>query len=192
MMTSLAHELAPPPPPTPSDLVTLRIEGMTCAACVARVERALGRAAVTAAVAVNLAGETARIAAFSGELDRTALVAAVQAAGYGATVAPEIADLAADEALAASRERRDFFIFAASATLTLPLVLPMFAGILGSMVMLPGWLALALATPVQFWAGARFYRAGWAALRNGGGNMDLLVAIGTSAAYGLSLYLVLA
>ena len=54
---------------------------------------------------------------------------------------------------------------------------------------LPGWLALALATPVQFWLGWRFYRAGWKAVRAGTGNMDLLVALGTSAAYGLSLYL---
>lgn len=57
--------------------------------------------------------------------------------------------------------------------------------------MLPGWLQLLLATPVQFWLGARFYRAGWAALRAGSGNMDLLVALGTSAAFGLSLWLML-
>lgn len=54
---------------------------------------------------------------------------------------------------------------------------------------LNGWIQLALATPVQFWLGARFYRAGWKALRAGAGNMDLLVALGTSAGYGLSLYL---
>ena len=57
--------------------------------------------------------------------------------------------------------------------------------------MLPGWLQCALATPVQFFLGARFYRAGWHALRAGSGNMDLLVALGTSATYGLSLYLML-
>jgi Cu+-exporting ATPase len=195
-MTSLAPEVAPPPPElsakSPSDLVTLRIEGMTCAACVGRVESALGRASGAASVAVNLASETARIAAPTGRLDRAALVAAVEQAGYDATVAPDIVDLAADEARAAMRGRHDLVVLAVSAALTLPLVLPMLASLFGAMVMLPGWLALALATPVQFWAGARFYRAGWAALRAGGGNMDLLVAIGTSAAYGLSLYLVLA
>lgn len=188
-MTSLAHQAATRPNAS-SDLVTLRIEGMTCAACVARVERALARVAGEATVAVNLASETARIAA-SGGLDRGALIAAVEAAGYDATVAPVTADLAADEALAASRGRRDLVVLAVSAALTLPLVLPMLAQLFGAMAMLPGWLALALATPVQFWAGARFYRAGWAALRAGSGNMDLLVALGTSAAYGLSLYLVL-
>jgi Cu+-exporting ATPase len=195
-MTSLALEAAAPPlrssPIAPSDLVTLRIEGMTCAACVSRVERALVRAAGEALVAVNLASETARIAAPSGGLDQDALIAAVEAAGYDATVAPETADLAADEARAASRGRHDLIILAVSAALVLPLVLPMVAQLFGAMVMLPGWLALVLATRVQFWAGARFYRAGWAALRAGSGNMDLLVAIGTSAAYGLSLYLVLA
>jgi Cu+-exporting ATPase len=196
-MSSLASDIAASPPMRgsaprrPADLVTLRIEGMTCAACVARVERALGHAAGDAAVAVNLASETARVTGASA-LDRAALVAAVEAAGYGATVAPESVDVAADEARAIWRSRHDLAILVVSAALTVPLVLPMVAQVFGVMVMLPGWLALVLATPVQFWAGARFYRAGWAALRAGSGNMDLLVAIGTSAAYGLSLYLVLA
>ncbi|HEX5634631.1 MAG TPA: heavy metal translocating P-type ATPase, partial [Gemmatimonadales bacterium] len=73
--------------------------------------------------------------------------------------------------------------------LTAPLVVPMVGELFGAHWMLPGWLALLLATPVQFWLGARFYRAGWKALRAGAGNMDLLVAIGTSAAYFLSVYL---
>jgi Cu+-exporting ATPase len=61
----------------------------------------------------------------------------------------------------------------------------------GQDLMLPGWVQCVLATPIQFWLGARFYRAGWHALKAGSGNMDLLVAIGTSAAYGLSVYLML-
>ncbi|MDK6077737.1 heavy metal translocating P-type ATPase, partial [Massilia varians] len=81
---------------------------------------------------------------------------------------------------------------ALSALLSMPLVAPMLVQPFGLDWMLPGWLQLILATPVQFWLGARFYRAGWKALRAGSGNMDLLVAIGTSAAYGLSLYLLLA
>ncbi|MET0856415.1 MAG: copper-translocating P-type ATPase, partial [Telluria sp.] len=79
-----------------------------------------------------------------------------------------------------------------SALLSAPLALPMFGALFGKHWMLDGWLQLALATPVQFWLGARFYRAGWGAARALSGNMDLLVAIGTSAAYGLSLYLLLA
>jgi Cu+-exporting ATPase len=78
---------------------------------------------------------------------------------------------------------------AASPVLTLPLVAPMLLQLFGITWMLDGWLQLALATPVQFVLGARFYRAGWKALRARTGNMDLLVALGTSAAYGLSLYL---
>ena len=75
--------------------------------------------------------------------------------------------------------------------LSLPLIAPMLGSLFGAHWMLPGWLQMALATPVQFWLGARFYRAGWKALRAGSGNMDLLVAVGTSAAYGLSVYLLL-
>src|SRR5690606_18762849 len=68
-------------------------------------------------------------------------------------------------------------------------LLPMFINFFGSHIMVPGWLQWALATPIQFWLGARFYQAGWKAARNLTGNMDLLVAIGTSAAYGLSIYM---
>jgi Cu+-exporting ATPase len=78
---------------------------------------------------------------------------------------------------------------AASAALTIPLMLPMVLQLLGIEWMLDGWLQLALATPVQFWLGGRFYRAGWKAVLAKSGNMDLLVALGTSAAYGLSVYL---
>jgi Cu+-exporting ATPase len=73
----------------------------------------------------------------------------------------------------------------------MPLLLPMIGVLFGHDLMLPGWIQWALATPIQFWLGSRFYRAGWYALKAGSGNMDLLVAIGTSAAYGLSVYLML-
>ena len=75
--------------------------------------------------------------------------------------------------------------------LSAPLLAPMLLGFIGVDAMLPGWWQFALATPVQFILGARFYRAGWHALRAGSGNMDLLVAIGTSAAWGLSTWLLL-
>jgi Cu+-exporting ATPase len=73
--------------------------------------------------------------------------------------------------------------------LTVPLVVPMAGALFGAEWRLPGWVQLALATPVQFWLGARFYTSGWKALRARTGNMDLLVALGTSAAYGLSVYM---
>ncbi|MFC0254032.1 heavy metal translocating P-type ATPase [Massilia consociata] len=163
----------------------LRIEGMTCASCVARVEKALRAVPGVEEAAVNLATEKASV---RGSADAAALVAAVEAAGYEAhdASAPVPGQAGKREAALPA-----WWPVAAAVLLSTPLVAPMFLGPFGIDPMLPGWLQLALATPVQFWLGARFYRAGWKALRAGSGNMDLLVAIGTSAAYGLSLYLML-
>jgi Cu+-exporting ATPase len=154
---------------------TLTIEGMTCASCVARVEKALARVPGVVLAEVNLATETARVQGHSGT---TALIAAVRKAGYGAHVHVE------HETVAPAL----LWPVLLAAALSLPLVVPMVGDLFGAHWMLPGWLQLALATPVQFWLGARFYIAGWKALRAGTGNMDLLVAIGTSAGYGLSLW----
>ncbi|HZM35664.1 MAG TPA: heavy metal translocating P-type ATPase [Burkholderiales bacterium] len=156
-----------------ANLIKLPIEGMTCASCVARVEKALKAVPGVGSAEVNLATETASVALAEGAPPES-LVAAVRNAGYEARLAP-LPKPAAD---------RSWLPVAISAALTLPLVLPMLGG-----WSLPGWLQLALATPVQFWLGARFYRAGWKALRARTGNMDLLVALGTSAAYGFSVYM---
>jgi Cu+-exporting ATPase len=159
----------------------LQIDGMTCASCAGRVEKALRQVAGVTDAQVNLATETAqvRVAARDGAAD--ALIAAVEKAGYQARVA-------ADGATAPSSSRAQGTALVLSAILSLPLVLPMAGALFGVDWMLNGWLQWALATPVQFVFGARFYRAGWAALRARTGNMDLLVALGTSAAYGLSVY----
>jgi Cu+-exporting ATPase len=156
---------------------------MTCASCVARVEKALARVPGVESASVNLATETASVRADRDVMD--AAVAAIRKAGYEAV--PRSAAPSAAEIDAASR--RDAIEVGVSALLTLPLILPMLA--IGMQAALPGWLQLVLATPVQFWIGARFYRAGWKALADRSGNMDLLVALGTSAAYGLSLWLLL-
>lgn len=168
----------------------LAIEGMTCASCVARVEKALQKLPGVQGATVNLATEKASV---HGSATLEELVAAVRAAGYDAAeaAAPGKARQEGD-AQAGAGSLPAWWPVAASALLSIPLVAPMLAAPFGLDWMLPGWLQLALATPVQFWLGARFYRAGWKALRAGSGNMDLLVAIGTSAAYGLSLYLLLA
>jgi len=158
----------------------LAIEGMTCASCVARVEKALARVPGVDSASVNLATETAEVRLADAGLAPDALIAAVKKAGYGAHLR--------QEAEAAPVPSGGWQVLAAAA-LSLPLALPMAGLLVGADWMLPGWLQLLLATPVQFWLGARFYRAGWGALRAGAGNMDLLVALGTSAAYGLSLYL---
>jgi len=158
----------------------LQIEGMTCASCVARVERALTRVPGVSSATVNLATERATVQALS-TVSPAALRAAVEKAGYTAR--------SIDTSHAAAPRLPAWWPVAASAALTLPLVAPMLVQPFGVHAMLNGWLQLALATLVQFVFGARFYRAGWLAVRAGTGNMDLLVALGTSAAYGLSLYL---
>ena len=156
----------------------LAVRGMTCASCVARVEKALKKVPGVREASVNLATEQATV--HGDRLDPQAIVAAVAQAGYEA----EPVRRGQPRAEAPPSALPAWWPVAAAAILSLPLILPMiFHG-----WMLPGWLQLLLATPVQFWLGARFYRAGWKALRAGAGNMDLLVAIGTSAAYALSVY----
>lgn len=160
----------------------LAIDGMTCASCVGRIEKALLNVPGVRSAAVNLASEMARVRAVSGVVSLSVLIQAVAAAGYEASV--PAAEVSTTPAL-----HRDWWPVVAAAVLSLPLVIQMLAALLGARWSLPGWVQLLLATPVQFWLGARFYRAGWRALRVGSGNMDLLVALGTSASYGLSVYL---
>ncbi|MCB1983273.1 MAG: copper ion binding protein, partial [Rhodoferax sp.] len=168
----------------PESRTTLAIDGMTCASCVRRVERALAAVPGVREASVNLATNEAVVRQL-GVADAAALVAAVERAGYGA-------QLRADDDSGAAAERRhraeSGWPVAAGLLLAAPLVLPMLAEPFGAHWMLPPLWQFLLATPVQFGLGARFYRAGWHALRAGSGNMDLLVALGTSAAYGLSLY----
>ena len=171
--------------------VTLDIEGMSCASCVSRVEKALHKVAGVQAVAVNLASEKATLTT-AGVVPVERLISAVKAAGYEASLPKSTQEASAS--LVNTSALPSWWPVAAAALFTLPLILPMLLmpfGRLTSGWALPGWWQLALATPVQFWLGGRFYRAGWRALKAGSGNMDLLVALGTSAAYGLSLYLLL-
>ena len=162
----------------------LLIGGMTCASCAGRVERALGKLPGVQQVNVNLASERAHVQAL-GDIDDTALVQAVERAGYTASL-PEAAD--DGHAAAHRRLRHERLAVIAAVLLALPLVLPMLLQPLGMHWMLPAWAQFVLATPVQFILGARFYSAAYKAVRAGAGNMDLLVALGTSAGYGLSLY----
>jgi Cu+-exporting ATPase len=174
--------------PLAAQALTLPIEGMTCASCVARVEKALKKVPGVISAEVNLATESAALRT-SGGVELSALSAAVEKAGYTARPA---SSQPATEAAPRPRRLPDWWPIAAASALTLPLVLPMIALLFGVSFTLDGWLQLALATPVQFWLGARFYRAGWKALKARAGNMDLLVALGTSAGYGLSVYLLFA
>ncbi len=168
----------------PAQRIDLAIEGMTCASCVARVEKALAGVPGVEAASVNLATERASIEA-GAAVDPSVLVQAVERAGYGARPVPQDGQGSMQPVSAAAHE---WWPVALAALLSLPLALPMLVSAAGGHWMLPGWLQWLLATPVQFWLGARFYRAGWKALRAKTGNMDLLVAIGTTAAYALSVY----
>src|SRR5690348_7814097 len=166
-------------PPQP---VQLQISGMTCAACSGRIEKALNKLpGVTASV--NLATETAHVS-FNPALETVEdLIAAVVKAGYGASEISE-ASRAEEKKRRLAAYQAEMRMFWVSAILTLPLLLQMasmFSG--GHEDILPRWLQLLLATPVQFWIGKRFYVGAWHALRGGGANMDVLVALGTSMAY---------
>ncbi|PWC31144.1 heavy metal translocating P-type ATPase [Azospirillum sp. TSO35-2] len=168
----------------------LSVTGMTCASCAGRVEKALTRLPGVESAAVNLATERAHVVAFAGSVDAAALAAAVEKAGYGAAPLGQGGE-AAEEQARADRGRRDLHHVLIAAALSLPLLAGMVGDLFGAHWMLPAAVQLVLASVVQFWLGARFYRAGWNAVRAGAGNMDLLVALGTSAAWGLSLYLML-
>ncbi|MCR5898725.1 heavy metal translocating P-type ATPase, partial [Burkholderia sp. HAN2018] len=197
--TPVAGAAIPPAASTaPADL-ELDIDGMTCASCVGRVEKALAAVPGVARVAVNLATERASVHG-AGALDAATLIAAVTTAGYRASLADassagadaQPASAAQDpetrKRLEAIRER-DLVIW--SAVLSAPLIAPMLVAPFGIHLMPNGWVQLVLASIVQFGFGARFYRAAWHAVKARTGNMDLLVALGTSAAYGLSLWMLL-
>ena len=159
--------------------LNLDIAGMSCASCAGRVEKALLKVPGVLQASVNLATERARIRVAAG-VDAGLLIGAVEAAGYHAAPARS------DPAEAGSGGAEGWKVLLA-ALFSLPLAAPMLLGLFGIHLMLAAPLQWLLATPVQFYFGARFYRAGWSALKARSGNMDLLVALGTSAAYGLSL-----
>ncbi|MGE0294685.1 MAG: heavy metal translocating P-type ATPase [Hyphomonadaceae bacterium] len=162
----------------------LAISGMTCATCVGRVERALSAVPGVIRAEVNLASENASVEGVAGLLRPADLIAAVRRAGYDAEL--RTGDVERDRQILMAEERRlrhETWRVLAAAVLSAPLLLPMLG------VALPAWLQLALATPVQFVLGGRFYIGAWKALRARTGNMDLLVMLGTSTAYCYSLYM---
>lgn len=159
----------------------LQVSGMNCASCVRSVEGSLTSVPGVAEARVNFATGRAQIAAGTG-VTSVQLVQAVEQAGFSARPAEEAREVEVSQT-------RDWRIFLLCAALTVPLVGQMALPLVGIAAMIPPLVQLLLATPVQVLAGARFYRGAFAALRHGQANMDLLVAIGTSAAFGLSLWL---
>ena len=169
--------------PISTDCVDIGIAGMTCASCVSRVEKALKKVPGVETATVNLATESARIVFTPSEQMEARLRRSVRDAGYE----PVAANAALD--MADASPWTGFAPVAIGLALSTPLVLPMLSDLLGLHWMLPAWIQFALATPVQFILGARFFKAGWHALRAFAGNMDLLVAIGTTAGWALSMWL---
>lgn len=162
---------------------------MTCAACVARVERSLLRIEGVRAANISLATGVAHIELAPDRARPSLLVDAIERAGFGAAVQePNSAPGAQHAGRSTDLEGRAALV---AILLSAPLVLPMLAAPLGLNLMLPGIWQLLLSAPVQFVLGARFYRAGWRAARAASGNMDLLIALGSSAAWGLSAYALL-
>ena len=169
-----------------STTIDIGIGGMTCASCVMRVEKALKKVPGVDSATVNLATESARIAVHSTGIEagmEARLRRSVRAAGYE--------PLAPSAAIDASHTSpwAGFAPVGVGLALSVPLVLPMAGDLFGQHWMLPAVWQFLLATPVQFILGARFYKAGWHALLARSGNMDLLVALGTSAGWALSMWL---
>ena len=177
----------------PPQSYEIAIEGMTCASCVGRVEKALGKLEGVQSAEVNLATEKARVSVETGVAGPADLIRAVEKTGFGASlVTGDDAQFVEDERKAKARARHDLIVFAGSALLTAPFMVQMLAMLTGWEFTLSPLLQLFLATPVQFVAGARFYKPAWGALKAGSGNMDLLVVLGTSAAYWLSVAMMIA
>ena len=179
-MTTLSTPLQPIGASIPLDI---GIGGMTCASCVTRVEKALKKVPGVETATVNLATESARIVYAQGEQMEARLRRAVRDAGYE----PRAADAAIDAPDASPWA--GFMPVGIGMALSVPLVAPMVADLFGLHWMLPPLWQFLLATPVQFILGARFYKAGWSALKALTGNMDLLVALGTTAGWALSMWL---
>jgi P-type Cu+ transporter len=173
----------------PDETLEFHITGMTCASCAGRVEMGLNNVPGVSNVTVNLATDTATVNVSAGVVTPADLISAIEAAGYTAT--PKTTDEEREAALRAEAEqklRNEQWAVVGAALFSLPLVGQMVLMIAGLGWHLPAWGELVLAAPVQFWFGRRFYGAAWRAVKAGSGNMDLLVVMGTSAAFFFSLY----
>ena len=167
---------------------TLLIEGMTCAACSTRVEKVLNKIEGVTKANVNLSTNKATIEYPSGAVDEETLLKAVEKAGYKGEIEVE-KDLDREKELREKEIKSLKTSFIISAILSLPLFSAMFFHMAGiDNILSNGWFQLILATPVQFIIGYRFYKGAYNSLRGGGANMDVLVAMGTSAAYFYSIY----
>jgi Cu+-exporting ATPase len=172
---------------------TFGVTGMTCASCVGRVERAMRKLPGVVEASVNLANEKATVSYVAGEVEPRDLEKAVEGAGYGVVREDEGASVEGSREREYGKLKSDFLLAVALTSLVLLGSLPMMLGFVPPVPV--AWLnlgLLVLATPVQFWAGRRFYRGAWGALRHGQADMNTLVVMGTSAAYIYSVVATLA
>jgi Cu+-exporting ATPase len=163
--------------------ISFDVEGIHCASCVNRIEKALQKDSGILSASVNLATEKASVSFEDSQLNVSQIIDLITKAGYKARLSS-----APHKPVSLKKEK---ILILISVLLTLPLTIPMMLEPFGFHVMLSPWIQLALATPIQFFIGARFYKSAWGAIKAKSGNMELLVAIGTSAAYGLSLYVMM-
>jgi Cu+-exporting ATPase len=180
--------------------IDIGVRGMTCASCVGRVERAIKKLPNVTEASVNLTTEIARVEYQTGELSQTAIEDAIRDSGY------EPVPLSEDEKSSVDENAHENSLLLRDLRVALIFTIPLFALAMGKMSV-PGlhewmldlmpssfwnWTELVLATPVQIWAGRRFYRHGWAEIRHLSPGMNSLVLMGSSAAYGYSLLVLLA
>ncbi len=174
----------------PGQMIRLDITGMTCTSCAATVTRALEAVPGVIAADVNAATDRADVKVAAGVAPE-ALVKAVEETGYGARLHHGLSQKEPQtETSVLGGLDWNSLVFIGAALLSLPLLAQMFSVWLGLGFHLSPWTEWVLATPIQFIAGARYYKGAWKALQHGSGNMDVLVALGTSAAYFYSLYLI--
>jgi len=179
---------------TVKEVAQFQVEGMTCAACAGKIEKGLNKLPGVTNATVNLALETARVEYSPGEVSVTDMQNKVKQLGYKAVVKQEDANTGDRRQKEIGRQKRKLLV---SAILSLPLLWSMVGHFsFTSWIYVPDlfmnpWFQLTMATPVQFFIGRHFYTGAYKSLRNGSANMDVLVALGTSAAYFYSLYLTL-
>lgn len=176
----------------PDNELVFKIDGMTCASCVSRVEGAISKLAGVTKASVSLGDETARISVQAGGPSVGDIIRAVEKTGYKASLIENIEQFGVvDDERAAKQLRRDLINLVGSAVLTVPLVAQMVWMLFGVNYEIHGIIQLALASIVQFYFGLRFYKPAWGALKAATGNMDLLVVLGTMAAWSLSAWRIL-
>ncbi len=165
------------------EVIDLNIKGMNCSACVGRIEKGLLKENGILKVQINLATEKAKVEIEEKTISPATLIQLIKKIGYEASI-----QNSKGKGLQADDLKPELIKLVVCSLLTIPLLIPMFFMGDKHHQIIPSWVQLILATPVQFYFGAKFYKGAWLSLKSKIGDMNLLVALGTTSAYGLSLY----